>query len=337
MTTFAAVNRILITGASGFIGSFIAEEALRRGMEVWAAVRKTSSRRYLADRRLHFVELCLDDEEQMAGALAGVRPDYVVHAAGATKCTDANDFRRINTLGTINLVNALHKACPDMKRLVYISSLSVFGPCREAVPHTPISETDTPRPDTAYGRSKLEAEAFLAGQDWLDYIVLRPTGVYGPREKDYFLMVKSIAAHTDFAAGYRRQDLTFVYVKDVVQAVLLATEKGARGRAYFLSDGQVYSSRAFSDLIHEQLDKPWLIRIKAPLWLLRAITFAGEYVGRCTGKPTALNNDKYHIMRQRNWMCDIEPARRELGYEPHYPLAEGVRLAMEWYKAEKWI
>lgn len=329
--------RILITGASGFIGSFIAEEALRRDLEVWVAVRRSTNRRYLTDRRLHFVELNLSDARQMCGALATVRPDYVVHAAGATKCIDSADFRRVNTQGTINLVEALRQACPTLRRLVYISSLSVFGPCRESEPHQPITEHDTPRPDTAYGLSKLEAEQYLATQTWLNYIVLRPTGVYGPREKDYFMMFRSIASHTDFAAGFRRQDLTFVYVLDVVQAVFLALEHGASGRAYFLSDGAVYSSRAFSDLIQKELGGPWLLRIKAPLWLLRIITLAGEYIGRATKKPTALNNDKYHIMRQRNWICDITPARQELGYEPEYQLEEGVRRATEWYRREGWI
>ena len=81
---------ILITGASGFIGSFIVSEALRRGMEVWAAVRRTSSRKYLTDPRINFIELNLDSREEMVGQLRGLSFDYVVHAAGATKCLHAD-------------------------------------------------------------------------------------------------------------------------------------------------------------------------------------------------------------------------------------------------------
>jgi nucleoside-diphosphate-sugar epimerase len=99
----------------------------------------------------------------------------------------------------------------------------------------------------------------------------------------------------------------------------------------------VYSSRAFSDLIREELGNPWLLRIKAPIWLLRIITFCGEYIGRMTGQITALNNDKYHIMRQRNWRCDIQPARQELSYEPKVKLAEGVRRSIQWYKENHWL
>ena len=163
------------------------------------------------------------------------------------------------------------------------------------------------------------------------------TGVYGPRERDYFMMAKSIKAHTDFAVGYQPQDITFVYVTDVVQAVFLAMEKGVTGRRYFLSDGKVYQSATFSNLIHQELGRPWWIRITAPIWLLRIITFCGEYIGRWTGQVTALNNDKYYIMRQRNWRCDITPARQELGFEPLVQLEEGVRRAIAWYKENGWL
>lgn len=327
----------MVTGASGFIGSFIVEEALSRGMSVWAAVRPTSSRRWLADPRTHFIELDLSDKERLKSQLSGHSFDYVVHAAGVTKSLHAEDFFRVNTEGTRNLVTALRELPMPIERFVELSSLSVYGPVREQLPHEDIRETDTPRPNTAYGRSKLEAERFLDSLTDFPYVVLRPTGVYGPRERDYFMMAQSIQRHADFAVGYRRQDITFVYVTDVVQAVMLALQHGQTGRKYFLSDGRVYSSRAFSDLLWQELGRPWLLRIKAPLWLLRVITFCGEYVGRLTGKLTALNNDKYHILSQRNWRCDISAAEDELGYRPQVGLEEGVRLAVEWYKENGWL
>lgn len=355
--------KILITGASGFIGSFIVEEALKRGLETWAAVRGSSSRQYLTDERIHFIELNLSSKEQLVEQLRPHQFDYVVHAAGVTKCIDKRDFRRINTEGTKNLVTALQELQMPLKRFVFVSSLSVFGAIREQQPYEEIRETDTPQPNTEYGRSKLEAEQWLesltpnpspigrgttakeepplqserAGSEAFPYVILRPTGVYGPREKDYFLMAKSIKQHSDFAVGFKRQDITFVYVTDVVQAVFLALEKGKTGRKYFLSDGQVYQSTTFSDLIHEELGRPWWIRVTAPVWVLRIVTFFGEHIGRMTGKISALNNDKYNILKQRNWRCDIEPARRELGYEPKVQLAEGVKEAIHWYKEHGWL
>lgn len=330
-------KNILVTGASGFIGSFIVEEALNRGMNVWAAIRPTSSRRWLSDPRTNFVELDLSDKERLKGQMADLHFDYVVHAAGVTKCLHTEDFFRTNTEGTRNLVNALRELHMPIERFVEISSLSVYGPVREQMPHEDIRETDTPQPNTAYGKSKLEAERFLDSLTDFPYVVLRPTGVYGPRERDYFMMAQSIKRHTDFAVGYRRQDITFVYVTDVVQAVMLALQKGQTGRKYFLSDGRVYSSRAFSDLLWQELGRPWLLRIKSPLWLLRIITCCGEYMGRLTGKLTALNNDKYHILCQRNWRCDISAAEDELGYRPQVGLEQGVKMAVKWYKENGWL
>ena len=338
--------KILITGASGFIGSFIVEEALRRGFETWAAVRGSSSRQFLTDERINFIELNLSSEEQLTEQLRGLQFDYVVHAAGVTKCLDKQDFHRINTEGTQHLVRVLMALQMRIKRFVYISSLSIMGAIREQQPYTEIRESDEARPNTAYGHSKLEAEQWLEAnsqkliansQEPFPYVILRPTGVYGPRERDYFMMAKSIKSHTDFAVGYKQQDITFVYVTDVVQAVFLACEKGVTGRRYFLSDGEVYQSSTFSNLIRKELGNPWWIRITAPIWVLRVVTFVGEYIGHMTGKVTALNNDKYNIMRQRNWRCDIEPARKELGYEPKVKLEEGVRRSIKWYKDNKWL
>lgn len=330
--------KILITGASGFIGSFIVEEAVNRGMDTWAAIRSSSSRRYLTDPRIHFIELDFSSEEKLEQQLSGMDFDYIVHAAGVTKCLHQQDFFRVNYEGTKYLVNALLSLQMPIKRFVYLSSLSIFGAIKEQKPYLEINEDDIPKPNTAYGKSKLKAEQFLdsIGNNF-PYVILRPTGVYGPREKDYFLMAKSIKNHSDFSVGFKRQDITFVYVKDVVQAIFLAFDHGLSGRKYFLSDGKVYQSATFSNLIHEELGSPWWIRIKAPVCLLRVVTFFGEWTGRLTGTISALNNDKYNILKQRNWRCDIEPAVDELGFKPQYDLKKGTHLTIQWYKENHWL
>jgi len=150
-------------------------------------------------------------------------------------------------------------------------------------------------------------------------------------------MAKSIKGHTDFSVGFQRQDITFVYVKDLVQAVFLALDGGKTGRAYFLTDGKVYQSTTFSNLIHAELGKPWRIRIKAPIAFLRIVTFFGDILGRITGKLSPLNNDKYQILKQRNWRCNIQPSIDDLGYKPQYDLARGVKETMDWYKENGWI
>ena len=328
--------KILITGASGFIGSFIVEEALRRGLETWAAVRKSSSRKYLQDERIHFIELDFSSKKLLTEQLRGHDFDYIVHAAGLTKSVDHKAFYDVNTIGMDNLIKALQTLQMPLSRLVYLSSLSVFGAIRERQPYEPIRESDGMRPNTHYGESKKKAEDLLTNTS-LPYVILRPTGVYGPRERDYFLMAQSIKRHVDFAVGYQPQIITFVYVRDVVQAVFLTLEKDVVGRKFFLSDGHEYTSTTFSDLILHELGDPWCLRIKAPVWVLRVATFFGDCLGRLTGKVSTLNNDKYHILKQRNWKCDITPTINELGYHPEWPLDKGVKETMQWYKDNKWL
>ena len=331
------MKKILITGASGFIGSFLVEKALQQGMETWAAIRKSSSRAYLKDPRIHFIELDLGNPEKLKAQLHGHHFDYVIHAAGATKCLHRNDFFRVNTLGTQHLVEALRQQEKPIERFVFISSLSVFGAIKEQRPYADICDDDIPQPSTAYGQSKLECEQMLDRQEGFPYIILRPTGVYGPREKDYFMMAKSIKGHVDFAVGYQPQDITFIYVEDLVQAAFLALDRGTIGAHYALSDGQTYNSRTFSDLIRHELGNPWLLRITAPIWLLFIIAHLSNIWAHISGKPTTINPDKYHIMKQRNWRCDNTKEKKELGYKPLYPLNRGVRCTMNWYKDNGWI
>ena len=346
--------KILVTGASGFIGSFLCEEGLAQGCEVWAGVRRTSSRRYLQDERLHFAELDFAHPERLAEQLSHHQQthggwDVVIHCAGVTKCPREEDFERNNHLYTRHLVEGLMQAGITPRQFVYLSSLSIFGPVREEVVHrefpcgfdcqyAPITEHDTPCPNTAYGRSKLHAEQYLQGLgDRLPTVIFRPTGVYGPREKDYFLMAKSIRGHVDFSVGYRRQEITFIYVKDLVSAIYSAIRQGTVHRAYFVSDGGIYESRTFSDLIQRELGISWVLRIKSPLWVLRLISYVAGWCASVVGKTCTLNKDKFQIMKQRNWQCDITPLKEELGWIPQYDLERGVKETVAWYKQEKWL
>ena len=334
-------KKVLVTGASGFIGSFLVEGGLERGMQTWAGIRKTSSRKYLQDKQIRFAELNFGDKQKLKEQLAAHKQehdgwDYIVHCAGVTKCLHKEDFDKGNFQATVNFVEALKELDMVPERFIYISSLSIFGPIHEE-DYAPISECDEAQPNTAYGVSKLKSEKYLQSLTDFPYVIYRPTGVYGPRERDYFLMAQSVKQHVDFAAGFKRQDITFIYVKDLVQAVYLGVKLEALRRAYFVSDGQVYASSTFSDLIKKELGNPWLVRIKCPLVILKLISIVAEAGAKCLGKTSTLNRDKYNIMKQRNWRCDISPIVKELGFCPEYLLERGVQETIAWYKEEKWL
>lgn len=333
---------ILITGASGFIGSFIVEEGLKRGFSVWAGMRKSSSRKYLQDERIQFIELDLSDADKLHKQLSDFSTehgkwDYIVHAAGATKCLDKNDFLRVNFDGTKNLIDTIMRLGMTPKQFIYLSSLSVFGPVHEDEPYMPIKEEDEACPNTAYGYSKLMSEAYIRKTEHLPYIILRPTGVYGPREKDYYQMAVSIKKHIDFAVGHKPQVITFIYVKDLVKAIYLAIEKGVTQRCYFVSEPCGYNSRSFSDYIQQAMGIKHVFHITAPIWLLKIISTIAEWGSHMTGKPSTLNKDKFNIMKQRNWLCDTNAIEKDLGFTIDYPLEKGTNETIKWYKENKWL
>ena len=334
--------KILVTGASGFIGSFLVEKGVEKGFSVWAGMRASSSKKYLPTEGVDYISLDYSSPEKLRAQLLVFKEkhgvwDYIIHAAGLTKCVDKKDFFRVNYEGTANFLSALDALGMHPRKFIYLSSLSVYGPVREKMPYVPIKDSDTPCPNTEYGRSKLMAEEFIKEKAAFPYVIMRPTGVYGPRERDYFKMAASIKKHVDFAVGYKPQTITFIYVKDLVKAIYLAIESPVKNRCYFVSEPQGYNSRAFSDYIQKEMGVKHVLHIKAPVWFLKVVSFFAEWGARISGKPSTLNSDKYNIMKQRNWLCDTEPIEKELGFKVDYPLARGVKESIEWYKKEKWL
>lgn len=343
--------KILITGASGFIGSFLCEEGLKRGMETWAGMREHSSRKWLQQEKLQFAFLDMTKPEILSEQLAKYKQkigkwDIIVHAAGATKCLHPEDFDKHNFECTKNLVTALDSLNMLPEQFLYVSSLSVLGAIKEEMvdgKYEDLLDTDVPQPNTAYGESKVKSERWLSAYSAqsmpFNYTIFRPTGVYGPREKDYYLMAQNIKAHIDFGAGFKPQVITFVYVRDLVAAIFSAIGKGdvANGKIYHVSDGCNYNSRAFSDLIQEEMGIKGVAHITAPLWFLEGVCAVSDRISKMTKKLSTLNNDKYKILSQRNWQCDISPIKRDLGYNPEWQLARGVKECIAWYKDNGWL
>jgi nucleoside-diphosphate-sugar epimerase len=333
--------KILITGAGGFIGSFLVEKALSQNMEVWAGIRSSSSREYLQDKRIRFIDLHYENKEKLKQQLVDFASkngkfDYVIHNAGVTRTLHVKDFDTVNFGNTQHLVEALMETGNTPRKFLLMSSLSAYGTGDEKN-FTPFKLSDAPKPNTAYGRSKLKAEQTLTSLPDFPYMILRPTGVYGPREKDYLMMLKTVRAGWDISAGFTPQHLTFIYVKDLVDAAFLALESPLVNKHYFVADGDVYSCKEYTRLVKDVLGKKRVLSIKIPLWLLKCISIAAEELSKLTGKPSTLNSDKYKIMSQRNWVCDIGPLVNELGFAPKYKLIDGLKESVEWYKQNKWM
>lgn len=331
------MKKVLIVGAGGFIGGFIAAESLRRGYDTWCGVRESTSRRFLTDPRLHFVTLDYDDPALLAHTLANTLPQgeqwhWIVYNLGATKCINFADFNRINFEYLRTFTSALISSDMVPQRFVYMSSLSVLGPGDEKG-YTPLTSSMIPMPDTRYGVSKMKAEtALMMLPESFPWIVLRPTGVYGPHEQDYLMMIKSIDSHFDFGVGMRTQMLTFIYVEDLACAIFDALERAHLHRRYIISEPRAYTQAEFRRIVAKALGRKWVIPIRLPLWMVKAASIVAEKWGVLRMKPSTLNRDKYNIMRQRNWNCDISEAVADFGFAPKFTLEKGIEKTVEAYR-----
>lgn len=333
--------KILITGASGFIGSFLVEKALEKEFDVYAGVRKSSNKQYLQDERINFIDLKYADKQALTEQLHDFKRehgkfDYIVHNAGVTKCNNKKDFDRINFEFTKNFVDALVDADMIPQKFVYMSSLSAWGPGDEKTME-PIMLCNEPRPNTAYGFSKLKAEQYIQSIKGFPYIFARPTGVYGPREKDYLVFNKTVKNGLEPSMGFKQQYLTFIYAKDLVNFVFLALESPIVRRGYFITDGHVYTNKEYGDIVKKHLGKKHVIKLKVPLFLVKGISYFLDTVCGWFGKSPTLNKDKYNILKTMNWICEVEPLRRDFDFKAEYDLDKGMKESIEWYKQEGWL
>ena len=169
------------------------------------------------------------------------------------------------------------------------------------------------------------------------YIIFRPTGIYGPRDKDYYLMLKTMSKGFDFSAGYKKQMLTFIYVEDLARAVFDALEKAPVNQTYLISEEASYSQKDFRKLASKSLAKKGIFSIPLPLWAVKGVSAVAEKWGVARMKPSTLNRDKYNIMKQRNWKVNVDKAKKDFGFNPKVSLKEGLDKAVDWYRKEKWL
>jgi len=334
------MKKVLIVGAGGFIGGFIADEAVRRGYETYVAVRETTSMRYLQNPALKVIVLDYDNPDSVRDALAssmqeGESWDFVIYNLGATKCVNFLDFKKINYGYLKMFVEILKEIDRVPQKFLYMSSLSVLGVGDEEN-YTPFTGDETPAPTTAYGLSKVQSETYIEHISGIPYIIFRPTGVYGPHEKDYMMMIRSIDRGFDFSVGFRKQLLTFIYVKDLVRAMFLALESEKTLNAkYIISENRSYTQQEFRRIVANKLNRKMVLPVKVPLVLLKVVCYVSGKLGKWRLRPTTLNLDKYKIMKQRNWQVDVSPAERDFGFVAEYNLEKGIMETVDEYKKSK--
>jgi len=322
----------LVTGASGFVGSHIVDELLRRGARVRCLLRSTSSRRWLEGKPVEFAEGDVSNPEGLDAAVAGA--DWIVHAAGLTHAKDAAEFHRANALGTELILGASLRASPAPRRFLYISSQAAAGPSRNGAP---VTEDLEPRPVSSYGSSKLQGEIHvMRAGDRLPVVSIRPSVVYGPREKEFLRYFRVVKCHIrPRLPGTCRFGL--VYAVDLAQAVGEAlTQDRAIGKIYFVSGLDSVGYDETGDEIARALGT-WAVPVFLPGFVLQAGGLAGELVGALTRRPPFLSREKIREITSGDWILSSQKIRSELGWSPATSLEQGLRETARWYREAGWV
>ncbi|MEO6284585.1 MAG: NAD-dependent epimerase/dehydratase family protein [Dyadobacter sp.] len=334
---------VFITGASGFIGYHLVATALKAGMEVHAAVRPSSDLAFLKQLQkeaepgtLVFENIDFSSKESLKSLLEKGGYTYIIHAAGVTKAKNAAAYNLVNAEYSLNLAQAAMSSDIPLRRFVLLSSLAAIGPLAYAE-EQPITESTFPIPVTDYGRSKLLAEQYLETVSGLPLSIIRPTAVYGPGEKDLFVLFKTLSKGLDAYIGNGPQRLSFVYVKDLVAATMAAlTESQKEVTVYNISDGNAYDRYALADRFRE-ISGRHIFRTHLPMALVKLIAGFLDFVYGFSSTTPVLNKEKLKELTASNWICSIDAARNNLQYRPQYDLRQGLTETLIWYKENKWL
>ena len=327
-------KRVLITGASGFVGYHLIAAALTSGLEVYAAVRPSSNIAHLKEFDIQYTNLDFGNEEQLTKELAEKKYNYIIHASGITKAKTKTEYDTVNAGYTKNLALAAVASGINLEKFVFVSSLAAMGPLNDL--SGTIQDNSEANPVTNYGASKLLAEQYLAEVKELPLIVIRPTAVYGPREKDIFILLQTIDKGLEPHIGSFDQQISFIYVKDLAKIIVDSLFSAVTNKHYNVSDGGTYNRYALAEGVKKAMHKKtWKFHL--PVFAVSALASLMERLYKNSAASPALNKEKMNELTAINWACSIANVKRDLGFNPQYNLESGLAETIEWYKINKWL
>ncbi len=325
--------KALVTGSTGFIGSHLVERLLAHDYKVSCLIRKSTKLEYIDKLPVELVRADYSDIDSLRPAVENV--DYVFHVGGVTKAKDKRAYFAGNHETTRNLLSAVNKFNPGLRRFTLASSLTAVGPGEGL---EPVDETTPYHPITTYGRSKMEAEKeCLANMASLPITIVRPPAVYGPRDRDIFAFFNSVKKHIIPLSGFGRKVLSFVHAYDLVDGIIAAAEHpSGAGQVYFIANEDTYDWEMLGDYAKKSLNT-WAIRARVPHAILYTIAGIGEFAAGMQGKPALVNIEKARDGVQKNWLCSPKKAFTELAFRTKLSLEEGVAITVDWYKKNGWM
>ena len=318
---------ILVTGATGFVGSHLVEKLRSRGEAVRCLVRPTTNTRRLpAGAETAAADLATG--QGIDRALDGV--DTVIHVAGVTKALRPSGYFAGNARATEMLARVL---AGRGIRLVYVSSLSAMGPSLDG---RPLDEAAVPHPVSSYGKSKLEGERIVRSLA-PDAVIVRPPVVYGPRDTDVFQILKAGAQGLVLEISGGERWFSAIYVEDLAEGLWAAAKSPkTAGRAYYLAHRDPVTWQQLGATAAKIMGRnPRTLRV--PLAAAQGIAFFVEMWSRISRNPAIISREKVVEARCRFWICDPARAAAEFGFVAPTPLAAGLAKTLAWYKEAGWL
>ncbi|MBU1064570.1 NAD(P)-dependent oxidoreductase [bacterium] len=323
--------RVLVTGATGFIGKHLVPRLLQEGFGVHGLTRPDSHRPETFKNDVEWIIGNLTDPVSLEYACRNI--DLVIHLAGIIKSTNPDNFYQINTTGTENLL----KAVRDGTKIIFISSQAAVGPSKN---RTPLSERASPSPISAYGRSKLMAEQlFLQTDRPINYTIIRPAIVYGPEDRESLALFRLAKNHLNPRIGFQKSIVNIVYIKDLVDFIMACIDNNlSTAEVFHINDGND-AGYAQNELIlkaAECLDS-WTIPLYIPKVLLKMAIRLNASISGIRGKTSMLNPDKYNELAAPGWVLSSQKAREILDYRPKYDIGSGFKMTINWYRENGWL
>ena len=327
------MNKILVTGATGFIGGNLVSILAQEGYKVRCLVRKNSRLDFVTPFSPEFFFGDITDVRTLPKSVEGI--DAVIHCAGATRAKVAAEYYRINEDGSRNLYETCHKTNPGLGRIVHIGSLAGIGPSQDG---EPVTEETLPNPISDYGKSKLAgqkiAESFM---NRLPICSLMPPAVYGPMDRDFLAYFRMIKRGIMPMLGKKTRWFSLIHVKDVARAVLACLkDKRSIGRSYLLSDNETQSWESMTGTLSHVMGKKPLV-IHLPERIAQGFAFGSEEFSRFIGQAPLLTRQKMNEFLQDAWVCSSNRIREELGFSSVYSLERGLQETLDWYVANQWL